>query len=96
VNLLCDRALAAGVRRSTGVIDRALVESAAEELDMAPFAPRRSAFNRLATAGLLLLLALVGVAAGAVTFKSDLLAIVSQWEHGAAAPPAPSRPSLSQ
>ena len=91
VNVLCDRALAAGVSRSAGVIDRALVESAADELDMAPFVSRRSTLNQLARVGLFLLLVLVGVAAGAVTFRSNLRAIVSQWERSAA-PPAPALP----
>ena len=95
VNLLCDRALAGGVRRSTGVIDRTLIDGAAADLDMAPFVSKRSALNRLAKVALLLLLTLAGVAAGAVTFKDDLRAIVSQWEHGGS-PSAPAQPSLRQ
>jgi general secretion pathway protein A len=79
VNLLCDRALATGFGRSASVIDQELIDRAAEDLDMAPPASAISMFRKPATVGLLLLLTLVGAAAGVVTFHNDVAAILANW-----------------
>ncbi|HEX4347001.1 MAG TPA: AAA family ATPase [Vicinamibacterales bacterium] len=76
LNLLCDRALAGGFADQASVIDEALVNSAAEDLDVAPPAPKGGIFGNLATVAMLLLLMLAGAAAGALTFHHDIEAIL--------------------
>ena len=77
VNLLCDRALVAGFNKSASVIDAELINSAAEDLDMAP-PVKAGAFGNAASGGLLVLLLLVGAAVGAVVLRSDVAAILSR------------------
>jgi hypothetical protein len=74
---LCDRALAAGFSRTASVIDEDLVNGAAEDLDMAPPA-RRGLIGSLATVSLLVILLLIGAAAGALAFHGDIAAILSR------------------
>ena len=81
VNLLCDRALTNGFGASASVIDAELVDGAAEDLDLAPPAPARSAFGLAGALGALVLLVILGAAAGAFAFRGDLTAIFHQWQH---------------
>lgn len=76
VNLLCDRALAGGFARQAGVIDEALVDLAAEQLDMAPPAPKHPIFGNLSAVTMLILLLVAGAAAGALVFHRDIEAIL--------------------
>ena len=81
VNLLCDRALASGFSLSASVIDAALIDSAAEDLDLAPPSPAGSALGLAGILGAFLLLVLLGAAAGAFAFRGDLSTILTQWTH---------------
>jgi general secretion pathway protein A len=76
LNLLCDRALARGFENQASEIDEATVETAAEELDMAPPLPKNGIFGNLSNIAMLVLLMLAGAAAGALAFHSDLEAIL--------------------
>jgi type II secretory pathway predicted ATPase ExeA len=87
VNLVCDRALAAGFDRTASSIDKALVEAAADELGLTE-PSRGSLLRRIATTIILALLLLTGAAAGAYIFRDDLRALITQW-RGAAAPNGP-------
>jgi general secretion pathway protein A len=78
VNLLCDRALAAGFNKSASVIDEELVNSAAEDLDMAP-PPSGRMLGNPATIALLVLLMLAGAAAGALIYRAELAAIIARF-----------------
>ena len=94
INLLCDRAMAVGQAASASMIDERVVDSAAEDLDLAPSRSRRSLGRVAATLAVLALLCLIGAAAGAFVFRTDLSALISQWE-AAPAPPAEVHPALS-
>lgn len=78
VNVLGDCSLTAGFTRFANIVDEELVNRAADELDMAP-PGRAGARGPFATAGMLLLLALVGAAVGAITFHGDIAAILARW-----------------
>jgi general secretion pathway protein A len=89
INLLCDRALTIGFGRSEVVIDDSLIDEAAEDLDLAPRAAPRGRLAR--TLGVLGLLVVMGAAAGALAYRRDLSALVTQWEH---VPSPPLRPPV--
>jgi general secretion pathway protein A len=90
VTLLCDRALTAGAQESASTIDERLVRAAAEDLDLAPRVSKTAAAARTAAmaAGFALLM-LLGSAAGAFVFRSNVEALVEQWQAPPAPPPAP-------
>ncbi len=87
VNILCDRALANGFGTSASVIDAVLIDGAAEDLDLAP--PSAGSRGMAARVGALVLLLLLGAAAGAFAFRGDVSAILKRWQHAPAAPVAP-------
>ena len=91
VNLLLDRALEAGFSKSASVIDETLIDGAAVDLDLAP--PSETALRAAAVIGLLAFLLLAGAAGGAYVFRSDIAALVIQWQH---VPLPPRRPALAQ
>ena len=87
VNILCDRALANGFGKSASVIDAVLIDGAAEDLDLAP--PSAGSRGLAGRIGALVLLLLLGAAAGAFAFRGDVSAILQRWQHAPAAPVAP-------
>lgn len=91
VNLLCDRALAAGRRASASLINERMVNAAAEALDLAPPATRRSIAYKAAAIAVLVVLVILGAAAGAYVFRSQVAAWLNQWQ---APPPLPPQPRL--
>lgn len=91
VNLLLDRALEAGFSKSASVIDETLIDGAAVDLDLAP--PSETALRAAAVIGLLAFLLLAGAAGGAYVFRSDIAALVIQWQN---VPLPPRRPALAQ
>ena len=91
VNVLCDRALATGQRASASTINVRMVNAAAEELDLAPPATQRSVAQKAAAIAALLVLVVIGAAAGAFVFRSQVAALLDQWQ---APPPLPARPHL--
>jgi general secretion pathway protein A len=94
INLLCDRALAVGWAASATTIDEQTVDSAAEDLDLALPAFRRSLVRAAAILAVLALLALIGAAAGAFVFRADVSALIWRWQ-AAPAPPAGPHPALA-
>jgi type II secretory pathway predicted ATPase ExeA len=80
VNILCDRALANGFGKSASVIDAELIDGAAEDLDLAP--PSAASRGLARRVGALVLLLLLGAAAGAFAFRGDVSAILARWKHG--------------
>ena len=90
INLLCDRALSRGAQSSAGVIDGALVEAAAADLDLGgPAAEGRGIIGSLRLAAALVLLVLAG-AAGALWVSRDAVSrTILQWQG---VPPAPGGP----
>jgi general secretion pathway protein A len=100
VNLLCDRALAAGFRETSATIDDRLVDQAADEIDLAVPLSRWARARRVFVTVLLVLLALAAGAAGAAyVFRADVAALVSQWQgkpapqsEPAVPPPPPAAP----
>jgi general secretion pathway protein A len=92
VNLLCDRGLAVGQRSSARTINHRMIDAAAEELDLAPPASRRSVVYKAATTGLMLVLVMLGAAAGALVFRSHVTAWLNQWQQSPAAPSQPALP----
>jgi general secretion pathway protein A len=92
VNLLCDRAMARGYEASASVIDIALVDAAATDLDMSAPVVEVSQALRLALAGVaFMLLMLVGAAGAVWVFRDDVHRAVVQWSR---MPPPPSAPPL--
>jgi general secretion pathway protein A len=94
INLLCDRALAVGQSTSASAIDERMMDSAAEDLDLALPASRSSLMRVAVTVVVLAMLAIIGAAVGAYVFRADLSALISRWQ-AAPAPPAAPRPSLA-
>jgi general secretion pathway protein A len=90
INLLCDRALSHGQQSSAGVIDGALVDAAAADLDLGtPAAEGRGIIGSLRLAAVFVLLVLAG-AAGALWVSRDAVSrTILQWQH---VPPAPGGP----
>jgi general secretion pathway protein A len=81
INLLCERALSAAFTESANVVGAAMIDAAAEELDMAPPAARRGGMARLSSGTILLLLFLAGLAAGAIMFRQDIAALLARLTH---------------
>jgi len=92
INRIADRALSRGHARSAKTIGANIVQAAAEELDLVPTAPP-SMLRRMTTAALFLMLVLVGAAAGAFVFRTEVAAFIRQWQAEPTAP-APPRPDL--
>ena len=87
VNLLCDRALTRGFQASASVIDAALIDDAAGDLDLA--APRSSAAKlarAAVTVAVLTALMLVGAGGAALLFRDRVQQVLTTWRT-----PAPSR-----
>jgi general secretion pathway protein A len=90
VNQLCARALSRGYQRSASLVDAALVDAAAEDLDLgARRHETRGAVPRLATALTLILLMLVGAAVAGWVFRDAVARTVAQWESVPAPPGGP-------
>jgi general secretion pathway protein A len=96
INLICDRALLEGSRQSASEIDAQLVRRAAEHLDLVPRQPGAVA-SASRFVGLMLffaLLMIVGAAAGAFFYRSEIAALIQRWQErpAAPAPPSPEKP----
>ena len=94
VNVLCDRALSIGALESARTIDGRLVRSAADDLALAPRSRTASGVRTAAMTAGFALLTLVGAAAGAFVFRSNVAALVEQWQALPAAPRAESSPTM--
>lgn len=91
VNLLCDGALAQGYERSASVIDQRFVQAAADDLDLAPPLSRAALAARMVAAvAVLLLLVLLGATAAALVLRSDVRALILQWQDLPSLPEPPS------
>ena len=97
INVLADGALAQGLAQRAKTITGSLLEAAARELDLIPPSPS-STLRRIATVVMFLLLVLVGAAGGAYVFRTEVAALMRQWqaEPLAPAPPRPDLPSAYQ
>ncbi len=95
VNLLCERALKAGYEKSASIIEEDLIDAAAEALDLAPPLSKPTLAQTLALCAALLLLVLVGAAAGTFVFRSQMAAILDQWVQQPVLPGQP-RPPLPE
>ena len=92
VNLLCDRALWHGSRKSSSVIDAGLIDAAAQDLDLAtPVGDRRLIVRGALTAIILFTLALVGAAGAAWVFRDDASRVFLQWLNVPQPPGGPVR-----
>lgn len=90
VNLLCDRALARGFESGARAIDTALVEGAAEDLDLGDGrAKLRAIAARIALYLALALCGLAGAGAAAWVFRDAVSRTVGQWQR---VPPSPQPP----
>jgi hypothetical protein len=90
VNLLCDRALSRGHEASASVIDGALIDAAAEDLDLAePSAEGRGVARFLLTAVVLVALMLVGGGGALLVFQDAVARTLVQWEGVPTAPGGP-------
>jgi general secretion pathway protein A len=92
VNLLCDRALTRGQAVSAGVIDEALLEAAASDLDFEPSATERPGLLRsMLLVAAFALLVLVG-AVGALWMSRDAVSrTIQQWQNVPLPPGGPIR-----
>jgi len=92
VNILCDRAMVRWCEASASVIDVALVDAAATDLDLSAPRTKTSAALRVALASVaFVLLMLVGAATALWVFGDDVQRTIVQWER---VPPAPASPRL--
>jgi type II secretory pathway predicted ATPase ExeA len=90
VNLLCDRALSRGHKTSASVIDGALVEAAAGDLDLRQsVAEPRGILRALLTVLVLMAFMLLGAGAALWVFRADVARTIIQWER---VPPVPGGP----
>ena len=89
INLVCDRALAAGRAESASAIDEAFIEQAAAELGLAAPAPHTSRLRVLALSTAFVLLVLVGAAAGAFVFRASVGSWLERWQARPSAPVQP-------
>jgi type II secretory pathway predicted ATPase ExeA len=90
VNLLCDRALSRGHEVSASVLDGRLIDTAAEDLDLAqPANEHRGIARFVVTAVALLALMLVGAGGALWVFHDAVTRTLVQWES---VPPAPGGP----
>jgi len=97
INVLADGALARGYAQRAKTITGSVLEAAARELDVIPpSAP--SVLRRIATVVMFLVLVLAGATAGTYVFRSQVAALIRQWqaEPVAPAPPKPDLPSAHQ
>ena len=92
VNLLCDHAMTRGQQSSAGVIDGALVETAAADLDLdAPAGDRPGLLGSLLRVAAFALLVLAG-SAGALWLSRDAVSrTLLQWQNVPVAPGGPVR-----
>jgi type II secretory pathway predicted ATPase ExeA len=92
VNLLCDRAMTRGQQSSAAVIDGALIEAAAADLDFdAPASDRPGVLGSLLLVVAFVLLVLAG-AAGALWVSRDAVnRAILQWQNIPVAPGGPIR-----
>ena len=91
VNRLCDRAMTRGQQASAEVIDRALIEAAAADLDLQPPAEGPGLLGRLLIVTAFALLVLAG-AAGALWASRDAVnRTIQQWEQIPLPPGGPVR-----
>ena len=82
VNLIADRALARAAEMSSGVIDAALIDAAAEDLDLGePKTMARRLASNAATIAALALLALAGAALAALVFRDTFTRALALWRH---------------
>jgi general secretion pathway protein A len=86
VNLLCDRALAAGFDESADVIDARSVELGAQQIDAVS---RTGILSRAALVVALTALFVIGAAGAALVFRADVAAVVSAWQEVPRPPAAP-------
>ena len=91
-NLLCERALASGFTKSASVIDEALIEEAAADLDLAAPVARVAALRAVAIVALMVWLFLLGAAASAYVYRDALARLVVLWENVPSPPKAPTLP----
>jgi len=90
LNLLCDRALTLGYEASASAIDRALIDRAAEDLDISPPESQMLRLARAAmTIAVLVVLMLAGAAAAALVFHDRFEQTLRRWE---AQPSVPGQP----
>ncbi len=89
INLLCDRTLEEGFKVSASMLDGELVKAAAEELELSSPSSRSSWAQKAAMLAVLLVLMLIGAAAAAFVFRSDLSVLLDKWQN---TPSFPSRP----
>jgi general secretion pathway protein A len=95
INLLCDHALKLGHDASASVINRAMIDRAADDLNIETPKTRVSRLARgvirgVMTIAALALLMLVGAGAAAFVFQDRLAQVIARWE----AIPAPPRPPV--
>jgi general secretion pathway protein A len=94
INLLCDRALTLGYQASASVIDAAIIDRAADDLDIeVPETGVMRAIRIALNVVMLVALMLVGAAAAAVVFRDRVRQSIVQWE---AMPTPPHAPQLRQ
>jgi general secretion pathway protein A len=92
VNRLCDRALTLGFEQSASVIDAALVEAAARDLDLIPPEAASAKVWRFGVAAAALAgLMLLGASAATWIFGTRVQRVVAAWQAIPSAPPPPSR-----
>ena len=92
INLLCDRAMTRGHASSAGVIDGALIDAAALDLDIEPpEADRRGSLATVALALAFVLLVLVGAAAALFVSRDAVGRAILQWQNIPNAPGGPVR-----
>lgn len=90
INLLCARTLEAGFDVSASVLDGQLVKAAAEDPELSLPSSRSSWARKAAMVAVLLVLVLIGAAVAAVAFRSELSALLGEWQN------TPSVPSSTQ
>ena len=96
VNLVCDRALTLAYGALASVIDKGVIDAAADDLDLPRTGSQASRAARAALALVILtLLMLAGATAAAWVFRAQLSRAVVQWEAVPQPPPAPALPSLA-
>jgi type II secretory pathway predicted ATPase ExeA len=90
VNLLCDRALGHAYEASARVIDTALIDRAADALDLtSPVRGRSRLLRGVLSVCMLVALALIGGALAVWVFRDEVQRTIVQWE---AIPPLPGAP----
>jgi type II secretory pathway predicted ATPase ExeA len=90
VNRICDRALTLGYEQSASVIDAALVEAAAHDLDLIPPEATSARARRLGTSAAALVgLMLVGAIAATLVFRTKVERVITAWQAIPSLPPPP-------